>query len=201
MELSSLDLSGIVASPIITCTIEGVLEPNDLALQIEKRGQTRLAPSSGEQVERIKEKHHALARYIAGGLEQKTAARLVGYTPAYVSTLLDSPAMQELVGHYRARHENAHEAITEKLRTVGLGAIEKLEEKLEENALDANQLLGLAKLGLDRGGHGPTSTQKQQSETHFFDHAELARLQREARRGSKDYIEQLPRALPARDDN
>lgn len=200
MDLSQLDLTSVTPAPIITCTIEGALDPEDLAVAVRLRDnrQNALAPTSGEQVKRVSERHHSVARLVASGMKQSLVATISGYSQSYLSTLLGSPAMDELIGHYRSKHENAEEIMTEKLRTASDGALLKLMEKLDDDELSENGLLSLAKLGLDRTGHGPTSTShnRNTSESHVK-HEHLIKLQREARAASREFIEPAIRSLPS----
>jgi hypothetical protein len=132
-------------------------------------------------LKRIKERHHSVARQIAGGLDQRMVAKLCGYTESYLSILLNNPAMRELVELYRIQQGAAAQVITEKLKTVGMKALERLDEKIEAGELSNQELLAASKLGLDRSGHGPASSQHIIEEKHLFDHAELLRRNEEAR--------------------
>lgn len=204
----NLDLSDINTPRIITCTVEGILDEEDLLELVQGHGSSPAAGASlpvevddPSDLKRVREKHHHVARLVAGGMPQRMVASLTGYTESYISILLNNPAMQELLEFYRIRNGQAQELVTEKLRTVGLKALERLDEKLDTDGLDANALLGVAKLGLDRAGHGPTQKSIAVTETHIVDHAELARLNNEARKGSSGYIvdvaEVRKAALPA----
>lgn len=215
-----LHLPDVSNAKIITCTVEGILEEEDVrSLLFKKRDADAVVdeqtagphdlPKVREKenphdLKRIKEKHHSVARLVASGLTQSMVANLSGYNEQYLSVLLNNPSMVELVTLYRIQYGKSAEIITEKLRTVGTMALERLEERLPE--MDDNSLIQTAKLGLDRAGHGPSSTQHTIAETHLFDHAELSRMNAEARRGSANYIvpvEEVRRALPkpTEDDN
>lgn len=182
---------------IITCTIEGILEPEDLAAFLEQKAsgakpQDLAAPAAEvddpKDLKRVREKHHSVARLIAAGTTQRLTATITGYSESYLSILLNNPAMQELVDYYRIQRGNAVEVVAEKLRAGAMGAVERLVDKMEADQLDANALLGLAKLGLDRSGHGPRNTTEVITESHVYDHAAIAELNRKAREGSKEYI-------------
>lgn len=189
------------AKPIITCTIEAILEPSDLAALASgalKQEATEAAaahvPTALPEVDdptdlkKLRERHHSVARLIASGQSNTMVAALTNYTPAYLSVLLNNPSMQELVEMYRVQLGAPGAVVAEKLRTVGLEAVAKLATKLEAGELDPNHLLGLAKLGLDRSGHGPSSTQHVVKEDHILDHAKLAELNAKARAASQEYI-------------
>jgi hypothetical protein len=195
----------IAAARIVTATIEGILEEEDIATLLNgKQGAApagAIVPSELKEpgnIARIKERHHGVARLIASGMSQRLVASITNYTEAYLVVLLNSPAMEELVALYRMQHGKSAEVLTEKLRTVGGAALDRLADRMED--LDDTTLVSVAKLGLDRSGHGPATTQKIQQETHFIDHAELARLNQEARRRNQEFItpvRDVRAALPA----
>ncbi len=183
-----LDLPDMEYVPsIITCTIEGIMQESDLAeiLEDEKRpvaprAETR-SPSEPQSLARLKERHHSVARLIASGVSQRLVAEICNYTESYLSILLDNPAMVELIELYRAQHNSAALLIAEKLRTVGTEALQKLSDKLEADEIPVSELVAIAKLGLDRAGHGPQHKHEVTSTQHVIDHAKLIELEREAR--------------------
>lgn len=195
MDLSSIDIN---AARIITCEIEGIVDEDDLRAlalgTVVEDAESGASLALVEEVDdpadlkRIREKHHSVARLIAKGLTQNLVASITGYTPSYLSILLNNPSMQELVAHYRIQQGAAIEVITEKLKTVGLKAVEQLEDKLKEGKMNSQDLIGVAKLGLDRSGLGPSSTQRNINENHTFDHAAIAEQMRRAREGSREFI-------------
>jgi hypothetical protein len=191
-------------NPIVTCVIEGILDEEDLrALALGAPPSVPGAPppevDDPADLKKVREKHHSVARLIAsGGMSQRMVATITGYTEGYLSVLLNNPAMIELVEMYRIQSGAANAIITEKLKTVGGKALEKLEGKIDAGDLNANELIQAAKLGMDRAGHGPTSSSRHVEEKHLVDHAELTRLHNEARRGSAEYtvpVEQVRKAL------
>jgi hypothetical protein len=199
--LADLDLSEVAVQQVITCTIEGFLEPSDLAQLIgagasEPTAKAQTA-AEGIDIARLRERHHSVARLIANNFAQNIVCQITGYTDAYLSTLLKNPAMQDLIGHYRAQHNNAAEVVGEKLRTTAMRAVEALSDRLDEgsdseNALSNNDLIALAKLGLDRSGHGPTSTQINKNLDVVVDYAELAKLNRAAKATEDDLLLPAP---------
>lgn len=204
MTLENLDFSTELGpiQKIITCTIEGLVEHEDLQRLMAKGAAIAPMGAHAGDLKRIRERHHHIARLSAQGMAQSLIAQITCMTQSRISTLLNTPAMQELVAYYRASHGNASEVIAERLRNVAEASVEKLETKLEQDELDANELIALAKLGLDRSGHGPQSKVHNITEHHLLDHAELQRLNREARRESLEdivNIDTLP-ALPAPSD-
>lgn len=206
MDLSNLDITAATASVKKICTVEinGALEPEDIAQalmrgrQIEESGQLSAAissePEDPKDIKRLREKHHHVARLIAGGMTQRMAADLAGFSESYLSVLLGAPAMQELLAHYRNKITAGHEILYERLRGVGGKAIEELEERLTKSPedFDVFSLISAAKLGLDRTGHGPSSSTHTIEEKHIFDQAELRKLDQAARRESSDRILPAP---------
>ena len=187
-----MDLSKIIvpedakeAHPIVTCTVEGILEEEDLRELTLSAPVEAVADEDPTDLKRVKEKHHSVARMLASGLSQRMVANLCGYTESYLSILLNNPAMQELVELYRIQYGSAAQVITEKLKTVGLKAMEEIEGRLDDaeirSKITLQDLQGIAKLGLDRGGHGPSSSQHLVKEEHIIDHAELLKRNAEAR--------------------
>lgn len=197
-------------TPIVTCTIEGILEVDDLR-ELADPALAGTEPPAALEVEdpgnlkKIREKHHSVARLIAGGMTQRMVAQLSGYNESYVSVLLNNPAMTELIEMYRIQQGAATAVITEKLKTVGLKAVEKLEEQMDEGKLSNQELLAAAKLGLDRGGHGPQSKHHVVNENHSIDHTRLAELNNKARANSREFIvpvsEVRQAVLPAPEDD
>lgn len=177
-----------VRPSMTTCTIDGALEAEDLRQLVLEQGGVQPDEDNPSDLKKIREKHHHVARLIADGLSQRLVSQICGYTEAYLSILLRSPTMAELVELYRIQNGKATQLAVEKMKTVGLKALERLDDKLDADELSNQELISAAKLGLDRSGHGPTSTQKIAAEHHVFDHAKLHELNREARRRNADYI-------------
>jgi hypothetical protein len=197
-----LDLSTVDVKQIITCTIEGILEPEDLAAlasgaldtdaEVENITQGLAPVDDPSNLKKLRERHHSVARLIASGLTQSLVAQMTGYTQSYVSILLNNPAMQELVELYRVQYGSAAQIIGEKLRTVALQSVEEIVDRLNDpvqrKGIDIHGLTAVAKLGLDRSGHGPTSTTHHVNENHSIDHAQLAEINMRAREGSRERI-------------
>lgn len=189
-QLSVPESLGESLKPMVTCTIEGILDEEDLRELALGCGPDDVKPAEDNpnDLSKIREKHHHVARLVADGMKQRLVAQVCGYTEGYVSILLNNPAMQELVQMYRIQAGAAVKVATEKLKTVGLKALEKLEEAIDADKLNNQELLGAAKLGLDRGGLGPQTKVHQVNEDHIIDHAKLAELNADARRRNHNYI-------------
>lgn len=213
-----LDLTEVDLGPaIVTCTIEGIVDEDDLQELAAGGSRETVDRATGEvlpaaktpeplddptDLKKIRERHHAVARMLASGMTQSLVASISGFTPGYLSVLINNPSMQELLESYRIQQGAAAQVIGEKLRTVGLKAVEKLDGRLDADELNNQDLLGLAKLGLDRSGHGPSSTTHNVSEQHVIDHAKIAELNKRALEGSREYIvpmEAVRKSLPSPD--
>lgn len=189
-DLSQLAVpEGIQLKPTMTtCTIEGQLEEDDLRQLIALSGDILPDEDDPSDLKKIREKHHHVARLVADGMAQRLVASITGYSESYISVLLNNPSMAELVEFYRIKNGAAIDVVVEKLKTVGLKALERLDARVEADELDNNELISAAKLGFDRSGHGPASKQHIVDETHIFDHAKLAELNKEAKRRNSEYI-------------
>lgn len=204
MDLSNIVIpEGAVPAPMVTCVVEGILEEADLrelTLSTKLGAEPIAEEENPADLKKIREKHHSVARMIAGGLQQRMVSQLCGYSESYLSVLLNNPSMLELVELYRIQLGASATIVTEKLKTVGLKAIEQLEERVDEGKMSTNELTGVAKLGLDRGGHGPQTKHHNVNEDHLIDHAELTRLNHEARQRSASHIvpaSEVRAALPS----
>lgn len=193
--MSAIDLSQLVVPEglqfkptMTTCVVEGALEEEDLRQLIMTTSDVVPDQDDPTDLKKIKEKHHHVARLIADGLSNRLVSSITGYTESYLSVLLNAPAMIELVEMYRLKNGAANQLITEKLKTVGLKALERLDARIDADELDNNELISAGKLGMDRSGHGPSSTHKVDLEQHVFDHAKLAELNAAAKRRNAEYI-------------
>jgi hypothetical protein len=174
--LARMDLSdaifrtrGRVSRPISGIVLRE-LDESDLALLQEEKGST---PS---HIKRLSERHHALARNLAGGMPPGEAGIVCGYSASRVSILQDDPAFRELLHFYRADVEREYRGLHEKLAGLAHDAAEMLSERMEDEPekLSIGQLQEIIKLGADRTGFGPQS-----SSTNINVNVDLAgRLQR-----------------------
>ena len=151
MNMLDLELRtvGRPAAPL-TFNIEGELDMLDLVALREPR------ESTAPPIKKLRERHHALARYLAMGTHPGEAGIICGYSASRVSILQGDPTFKELVAHYRGcateRYYDGHSAMSE----LHIDAIEELRERLEEQPEEftQGQLMELAKLTADRTGLG-----------------------------------------------
>lgn len=191
MDLGALvipDGLGEQLRPMVTCTIEGFLDDDDMHELALGPSDAKPDEDDPSDLKKIREKHHHVARLIADGMTQRLVGQVCGYTEQYISILLNNPAMIELVELYRIQAGAHVKVATEKLKSVGLKALEKLDERLDKDELNNLELIATSKLGLDRGGLGPQQKVHNVNENHTIDHAKLAELNAEARRRNHDFV-------------
>ena len=112
---------------------------------------------------KVSQRHHALARCLALGMSTSEAALSTGYDPVRVGQLKRDPLFQELMGFYREEATDVFRATAEALHGVTGEAIAALRERIEGSPeeITTKDLVEIAKLGADRSGHGPQTTQTQ----------------------------------------
>lgn len=115
-----------------------------------------IKPSS---IQRISERHHALARCLASGMSTADACVITGYTPSRISILKGDPAFEELVSFYQSDKAQLVQDLGDKMRQNALEAQNLIAERLEDESatIGIDQLLDITKLGADRTGFGPQS--------------------------------------------
>lgn len=189
--MDSIEL--VAAKPkLISANIDGMLEDDDLLALFTAGGVPgagRVPTHAASDIKVQRERHHSVARMIAQGMSHQLIATLTGYEPGYIGILLEAPSMEALVSHYRAQVGNAHDIIIERVRYAGMSALEQLISKFESGeAVDDSTLVAVAKLGLDRSGHGPTSRLAVMTSPDGPTSERLAALERAARQQSAPYI-------------
>ena len=153
VNMRDLQLMGKKPSSV-SGTVSRELTEEDINELQEERG-TQAAP-----IKKIRDRHHALARNLASGMSQNEAAISCGLSPSRVSILKSDPAFKELLAFYRTDVDNTYRDLHEKLSGLASDAADELTERLEENpeTLSTGQLMEVVKLGADRTGHGPQSS-------------------------------------------
>jgi hypothetical protein len=147
------------ASKVLTVVQVRELDEGDIALLQEEKG------SKPPALKRLSERHHALARCLASGMEPGDAAITCGYVASRVSILQADPAFQELLAFYRQDVTTKYLDMHGVLAGLSLDAAMELRERLEldieaeEKKISVGQLMELVKVGADRTGFGPQSSQ------------------------------------------
>lgn len=108
----------------------------------------------------VRHSHHQLAQLISSGtVSDSEAGLMVGYSPAYISTLRGDPAFEELLAQYSAQRAQVFVDTVERMRGLGLRFLEELESRLESapeawtrrEILEAADLLLVKPLAATRG--------------------------------------------------
>lgn len=131
-----------------------------------------------QDLKRITDRHHALARALAAGLSESEAAAVTGYTASRISVLKASPAFQDLLALYRKDVEAQFTDFHSRLAGVAADALQLIQDKLESEEADdipLPQLLEVAKMGADRTGFGPTHKQDVTVNINLAERLEAAR--------------------------
>ncbi len=130
------------------------LTSSDLGLLATERG---IQPS---RVQRITDRHHALARCLASGMSATEAGLVTGYTGSRISVLRGDPAFEELIAFYTNEKAKPVQDLQDRMTSLALDATAELQDRLEidPEKVSTDQLLDTIKLTADRTGNGPRQT-------------------------------------------
>lgn len=105
----------------------------------------------------IRHSHHLLAQCLAKGMPQVEAALMTGYSASYISSIKGDPAFNELLAYYNQVAELAFVDVMERMRVLGLSAIDELQRRLEVETDEwtRRELMELAELMVLKGRSGP----------------------------------------------
>lgn len=117
----------------------------------------------GGEIVRIRQSHHLAARFLAEGKRPGEVSQLTGYSISRLSVLQGDPAFLELVEYYSDQVKEAYVDVHTRLATLGMSAIDEIQERLEEKpeAFTRRELLDIAEMALDRSltpGARPATT-------------------------------------------
>lgn len=117
--------------------------------------------TSNKGLVKLRDTHHKAAKLMADGRTIAYISLKTGYSPATLYTLRADPAFQELLEFYKTQKQEAYIDTHERLASLAQESIGELRDRLADNPDDVKtaELMEMAKLGLDRSGFGPTSTQ------------------------------------------
>lgn len=104
-------------------------------------------------IAQLRQSHHLLARTLAEGHSQQHASAITGYSPSYISILCDDEAFKELLLYYQQNKELIFADVAERMKTLGLHALEELQERLAKDpeAWKNREIMELAELLLVKG--------------------------------------------------
>lgn len=124
----------------------------DLALLASERG---VKPTS---IAQLRERHHALARCLAGGMSNAEASVITGYDPSRISILKSDPLFSKLVEDYRTMSAAVTADFVERTNILALTVVNRLQEAAEaDEPLSPSILLEIGKFAADRTGNAPTA--------------------------------------------
>lgn len=111
-------------------------------------------------IKRLRDSHHAAARFIALGYPNQEIALITGYSESRLSILKSDPTFQELVEFYRNNGTAKTAELRDRMLTIGLDALTVIQERLDEKPDDFKngELRELVRDMADRTGHGPSSS-------------------------------------------
>lgn len=154
IDLGGPRLRGRAAKPLSAVVVRP-LTPSDLDKLKVERG---IKPPA---LQRIRDNHHFLARYLALGSSPAEASAVTGYSTARISILLGDPSFQELLSFYRDNRNQGYldmkQHAEERMLANMLTAEAKIAEAFEESDQSVAVLNRIATDRMDRLGFGPTS--------------------------------------------
>lgn len=129
------------------------------------------APKVGPPIlQRLKDHHHAIARYLASGRTVIETAELTGMTPQRVSDLKNTdPAFQNLLSFYQeqvgAIGSDEMRRYHGKLRGISTRSLDIITDRLDDPdqvaKMSTDEVRRLAEMGLDRTDAPPRTAQNQ----------------------------------------
>jgi hypothetical protein len=142
------------AAVTVSAKVVRELDAADISLLGEEKG------SHAPAIKRISERHHALARSLAGGMAPGEAGIVCGYSASRVSILQDDPAFKELLHFYREDVSAQYRDLHTRLSGLALDAADILAERMEmaPDDISIGQIMEITKMGADRTGFGPQSS-------------------------------------------
>lgn len=118
-------------------------------------------------IQRLRDPHHRLARFIATGMRDEEAARLSGYSLGGVYRLRQDPAFQQLIAQYREIVKDSWADSVDEYHELATGNMLKAERQIAEHLdkadeegelLPVKNLLDISRDAADRFGYGKKQT-------------------------------------------
>ena len=120
--------------------------------------------STTPSIKKLRQSHHKLAQLLARGVKETEVSFITGYSISRISILKNDPAFKNLLSYYAEHVEQTQVDVIERLREVGMDAVEILHERLiESDDMTTGELVKTVELMLDRAGFGPKSTVKHET--------------------------------------
>lgn len=110
-------------------------------------------------VERLKPRHHEIARLMASGQKESEIAGLMQVSLSHLHRLKRSPAFQHLLAYYMAERDVTVLTMRDRLEHAASLGLDRVMERLEDDEapIPINQLKDIAFGLLDRAGFNPTT--------------------------------------------
>ncbi len=110
-------------------------------------------------LQRIRDRHHAIARGFASGLSNVQISAIYGMAYNRVCVLRTDPSMEELIAFYRGQINQEFVDMHARMATLSSSAVEELQTRLEDNPEEftVNDLREIGKTFADRTGHAPVA--------------------------------------------
>lgn len=120
----------------------------------------KLDSASDDKFNQIKSLSHRVAQLKAVGKSIHEISLHTGRSPAWIQSHLNAPAMKELISFYENHTDVLSRDILDGIKTLSTMALDELLSRLFENPeqFTAKDLREIMEAGLDRSGHGKTST-------------------------------------------
>lgn len=143
---------GKLAKPLLVEPVRELTE-GDLTLLASEREVSVVPPL----VQRLRDRHQALARCLAQGMTESEAAIVTGYDVNRISILKRDPSFKALIDTFAKIEDGLQADFMERTAVLTLTAINNMQEALEddEKPLPISMQLEIAKFGADRTGHAP----------------------------------------------
>lgn len=131
-------------------------------------------------VKEVTHRHHRIAWRLAAGEKPIEIARDLGYTPAYLSVLMRSPAMEELIQLYQEELREQDFTLHSRIHEVSAELLDRLHEAALAGDLPPKDLREATKDLLDRSGYAP-KRESTKNVRHTFAIEELRAIKETAR--------------------
>lgn len=111
-------------------------------------------------LQKLRHRHHALARTLAMGASESEASLVTGYQPASISILKQDPAFKELLKYYADQKEEILVDFFERLKMLSIHTADELLDRLDADpdAFSIDDLQKILTLAADRTGFGPSKS-------------------------------------------
>ncbi len=129
-------------------------------LDLDSLKKTRGVQKPIPTTQRLRDRHHQLARCLADGMPDYEAAAITGYCASRISILKGSPDFQDLIHFYKARKDAQYVDMHKRLASMTADAATVLHERIIDTPEDitTGQLMEVVKMGADRTGFGPANS-------------------------------------------